>query len=103
MPVSKSPKQPTLDGERLRRDIGDARRDSTRAVEGLITHGFVALWADQAVVPDGWHRCNGGTVLRSRYPRLAAALAGAVDDAEVTLPAAVAPAGFDYWIWGPPG
>lgn len=99
--MSRPPHQPTVEGERLRRGLEDARREAKQATEAIITHGFVALWTDVAEVPEGWHRCNGGVLLRAQYPRLAAALAGAVDDAEITLPAAVAPAGFDYWVWGP--
>lgn len=99
--MSRAPKQSTVEGERLRRAQADARREAQQLVSDRLPHGAVVLFVDDAVVPDGWHRCNGQMLLRSRYPRLASVLTDTGNDAEFEVPAAVAPAGFDFWIWGP--
>ena len=101
MNAPRSPRQPSLEGERLRRSLDEAQRLAEKSRREWPWHGALIISSDASDVPDGWHVCDGSTVLRSQYPRLAAALAGDVDDAEVTLPTVTAPTGFVGLVWGP--
>jgi len=102
--MSRGPHQSTLEGERLRRSTEDVRRGVVGQVQGERPIGMMVMFPNAVTDPGpGWLRANGQTLLRSRYPRLAAAFAGSGDDATIVVTAATAPVGFRYWVWGPEG
>jgi hypothetical protein len=101
--MSSPPRQPTVEGERLRRSLEDTRRRADGPPgEASRPVGSICLFAVNAEPGNGWHRANGGTLLRSKYPRLASVLPNTGDDAVITLPSVPVPvAGTFWWIWGP--
>jgi hypothetical protein len=96
--MARSPKQPSVEGERLRREVAEARR---LASTFELTYGTIFLFANDVDPGSGWHRCNGQSLLRERYPRLTKVLSTTGDNATIAVPTLVPPAGTFYWIWGP--
>jgi hypothetical protein len=96
-----APKQPAVGPEQLRRAQAQSDAELDRKIVDRIPHGAMLIFTDMTDVPDGWHLCDGRTLLRAQYPKLAAALAGAGDQDSFELPLFAAPVGFSIYVWGP--
>jgi hypothetical protein len=103
-----SPRQPTVEGERLRRDVADARSKTVDQVKREIPIGTLVLRMGLEESPgDGWHRANGTVwLLRTQYPhttRYLSEIPVASIDAAVLVPSVSAPPGgfASWWMWGP--
>lgn len=99
--MSAPPRQPTLEGERLRRSLEDGRRDADRQARGTWPIGSIWLFPVDVDPGAGWHRAEGQSLLRKQYPRLAAAYPDTGDDASFEVLAVPVPiAGTFWWVWG---
>ena len=97
-------RQSSDDGSRLKKDARALEEKVDKHKDEQFPIGLTVLFTGDAVPGSHWLVCNGQKVLRSTYPRLAKVIGGAaVTDAEIELPAMAPPAGFLFYLWGPPG